>query len=120
MDCIRMKNMEFFGHTGCMPEEKENGQRFVVSVDITFGTIYGKITDSLNDTCDYSRVYEMVKKTVENDRGNLIEHLAYLIAGEVLKTEPRAVNVTVTVGKPDCPIDGRFETMEAVISRDRN
>ncbi len=119
MDLIRMKNMEFFGHTGCLPEEKENGQRFVVTCEIVFDTIYGKITDSLNDTCDYSAVYEKIRQTVESDRGNLIEHLAYVIAGEVLRMEPRAVNVTVTVSKPDCPIDGRFETMEAVIFRGR-
>ena len=120
MDTIRMKNMEFFGHTGCLPEAKKNGQKFVVTCEIFFESIQGKITDSLNDTVDYSAVYSKVRDVVESDMGNLIEHLAYQIAGEVLYMAPSAVSVTVTVSKPDCPIDGTFETMEAVITRDRS
>ena len=119
MDIIRMKNMEFFGHTGCMEEEKEKGQTFVVSCDICCDDIPGKVTDSLNDTCDYSKIYDRIRNIVEEDRGNLIEHLAYVIAGEVLYMAPKAKSVTVTVGKPECPIDGKFETMEVVITRDR-
>ena len=120
MEVIRMKNMEFFGHTGCLPEEKENGQKFVVTCEIYFENNMGKITDSLNDTVDYAAVYAKIKEIVENDHGNLIEHLAYVIAGEVLYIAHSAVNVTVTVSKPECPIDGKFETMEAVIFRGRN
>ncbi|SCW66464.1 dihydroneopterin aldolase [Ruminococcaceae bacterium YRB3002] len=119
MDIIRLKNMEFFGHTGCLPEEKENGQKFIVTCEIFYDQIRGRVTDSLNDTCDYSLVYSRVKKIVEEDRGNLIEHLAWVIAGDVLRTARDAVSVTVTVSKPDCPVDGKFETMEAVISRGR-
>ena len=119
MDIIRLKNMEFKGHTGCFEEEKINGQRFIVSCEIFYDRIQGRITDSLNDTCDYSVIYNRIKTIVENDHGNLIEHLAYVIAGDVLMNARGAKSVTVTVSKPDCPIDGVFETMEAVISRDR-
>ena len=119
MDIIRMKNMEFFGHTGCLPEEKKNGQKFVVSCEIFFDSIYGKVTDSLNDTCDYSKIYEIVKETVEGDYGNLIEHLAYEIGDKILNNARGAVKVTVTVSKPECPLDGVFETMETEITRER-
>lgn len=119
MDIIRMNNMEFFGHTGCLQEEKVNGQRFVVSCEIFCDSIKGKITDDLNDTIDYSVIFEEIKKTVEGDKGNLIEHLAYEIAGKVLYLARTASKARVTVAKPDCPIDGRFDSMEVVIERGR-
>ena len=119
MDSITLKNMEFFGHTGCLPEEKENGPRFVVTVVIVFEEIKGKVTDDLNDTCDYSKVFEKVKETVESDRSDLIEHLAYKIGGVVLDIAEGSAAVCVTVSKPDCPIDGKFETMEVSITRER-
>ena len=119
MDIIRMKDMEFFGHTGCLEEEKKNGQRFIVSCEIFCSDIKGKVTDDLNDTSDYSVIFEEIRKTVESDRGNLIEHLAYEIAGKVLYLARGASNVRVTVSKPDCPIDGRFDSMEVVIERGR-
>ena len=117
MDTIRMKEMEFYGHTGCLPEEKANGQRFVVTCEIIFDSIRGKITDDLNDTCDYSMLYGRIKEIVENDRSDLIEHLAYKIADDVLKNTRHPYMVRVKVSKPDCPIDGVFDTMEVEIER---
>ena len=119
MDTITLRSMEFFGHTGCLPEEKENGQRFVVSVVMLFDEIRGKVTDKLEDTCDYSKVFDKVKETVENDRSDLIEHLAYKIAGVVLDIAEESKCVVVTVSKPDCPIEGKFETMEVSVTRER-
>ena len=34
MDVITLKNMDFFGHTGVLPEEKENGQLFTVTAEL--------------------------------------------------------------------------------------
>ena len=31
MDSISLKEMKIYGYTGCLPEEKENGQFFFVS-----------------------------------------------------------------------------------------
>ena len=119
MDIIRMKGMEFYGHTGCLPEEKENGQKFVVTCEIFFDSIRGKITDDLNDTCDYSMLYGRIKDIVEDDRSDLIEHLAYKIADDVRKNARNSSMVRVKVSKPDCPIDGVFDTMEVEIERAR-
>ena len=119
MDIIRMKEMEFYGHTGCLPEEKEKGQRFVVTCEIRFDSIRGKITDSLNDTYDYSVLYSRIGKIVGEDRSDLIEHLAYKISEDVLRYCRTAAGVKVIVSKPDCPIDGVFDTMEVEIDRER-
>lgn len=119
MDSIVLKNMVFDGHTGCFEEEKINGQKFVISIEIFFDRIKGCKTDELSDTADYSVICEKTKEIVENDSGNLIEHLAGLIADMVLSKAPDAVSCTVTVGKPEAPVDAVFETMEVRIERTR-
>ena len=119
MDIIRLKNMEFYGHTGYYPEEEDKGQRFVISGEIFYENIRAKVTDDLRDTCDYSLIYSKIKDIVESDRSDLIEHLAYVIAGEVLYAAQGALRTIVTVGKPECPIEGSFETMEVTVTRDR-
>lgn len=111
-----MCDMEFFGHTGCLPEEKENGQTFVVTCDMGIDDIPGKYTDDLEDTIDYSVVYEVIRKVVESSYGNLIEHLAYEIGSEVVSCDPRIEEAVITVSKPQAPIEGTFRTMETTIT----
>ncbi|MBQ1894145.1 MAG: dihydroneopterin aldolase [Clostridiales bacterium] len=118
MAIIRMCDMEFYGYTGCLPEEKENGQVFIVSVVMECPGLEGCITDRLEDTVDYSKVYDTVKKTTERSDCNLIEFLANEIARKVLRVSDRIGRVTVTVSKPDAPIDGIFRTMEAEVTLD--
>ena len=119
MDRITLKNMVFFGHTGCFEEEKRNGQKFVITIEVFFDRITGCDTDKLEDTANYAVLCEKAKAIVESDTGNLIEHLAQQIADMVLKEVPEAVSCAVTVGKPDAPVDAVFETMEVRIERTR-
>lgn len=111
--------MEFEGHTGCFDFEKQNGQTFIVSLDIFADRIKGCYTDELSDTIDYSRIYEITGKIVNDDKGNLIECLAQKISDAVLESDDRIAKVTVTVSKPEAPIDGTFDTMEITIERSR-
>lgn len=120
MQIIRMCDMEFYGYTGFLSEEKENGQVFCVSCELRFDDILGAKTDRLEDTVDYSDVYDIVRDITENSSFNLIEHLAYVIGGTVLEKYSDIREITVTVSKPDAPIDGMFRTMETVITRKRD
>ncbi len=120
MDYITMKEMEFFGHTGCLPDEKENGQVFIVTVKMGLERIGGCKTDELDQTVDYSRVYETVKDEVTSSSCNLIEYLADRIANGVLSTEQMVDIVTVTVSKPHPPIVGIYKAMEVTVTRSRD
>lgn len=116
MDSISLKEMKIYGYTGCLPEEKENGQFFFVTVDMYFGDIPGRITDDLNDTVNYAEVYGIVEDIVSNGKFNLIEHMAYEVGRAVIAYSSLIDSVKVKVRKPDAPVDGEFESMETVIS----
>jgi len=120
VDRIRICDMKVFGHTGCLPEEKENGQFFIISCEMVIDDIKGKVTDDLEDTVDYSRIYKVIEERVSGSYYDLIEHLAYVIAGDVLEQDGSISEVTITVSKPDAPINGDFRTVETEITRRRN
>ena len=119
MDKIILKDMVFYGHTGVFEEEKIKGQKFVVTIELNFDRIKGCDTDLLSDTADYSVICDKAKVIVGNDFGNLIEHLAQLLANMVLDEVPAASSCKVTVGKPDAPVSAVFRTMEVIIERSR-
>ncbi len=119
MDKITLSRMEFEGHTGCLDFEKNDGQMFIVSLDLFVDRIRGCYTDELSDTIDYAMIFEVTKETVTSDSGNLIEALAQKIADNVLKADNRIEKVNVTVSKPQAPVKGIFETMEVSIERRR-
>ena len=119
MDHVKMCDMEFYGFTGCLPEEKEKGQVFVVTCDMGFEGLPGARTDELSGTVDYSEVYELIKDIVSSSRGNLIENLAYRLVECVLGYSELISEVSITVSKPSAPVDGVFRTMETTITRRR-
>lgn len=120
MDHLKMTEMTFHGYTGCLPEEKENGQTFIVSVDMAFSRNKGALTDNLEDTVNYAELYELIKKFVTTSKGNLIENLAYEIGLIVLNYTLLPDSVVVTVSKPDAPVEGMFKTMETSIEVKRS
>ena len=119
MDKIKLSKMEFEGHTGCLDFEKKDGQKFIVSLELFMDRIKGCYTDDLSDTVDYSKIYEITKEVVTEDKGDLIECLAQKISDAVLKADSRIAKVIVSVSKPDAPVKGIFETMEVTIVRRR-
>ena len=119
MDKIKLSKMEFEGHTGCLDFEKKDGQKFIVSLELFMDRIKGCYTDDLSDTVDYSKIYEITKEVVTEDKGDLIECLAQKISDAVLKADSRIAKVIVSVSKPDAPVKGIFETMEVTIERRR-
>jgi dihydroneopterin aldolase/2-amino-4-hydroxy-6-hydroxymethyldihydropteridine diphosphokinase len=116
MDRISLKEMKLFGYTGCLPEEKKNGQYFYVTVDMYFRDIPGRLTDDLKDTVNYANVYYMVEKLVSTTKFDLIEHLAYKIGRSVIAYSRLIDSVRVLVRKPDAPVDGTFDSMETEIT----
>ena len=65
MDTITIKGMHFYGYHGCLPEEQRTGQPFHVDAVLYADLSKAGASDELNDTIDYSRVYQLVQSIVE-------------------------------------------------------
>ena len=119
MDTITIKGMHFYGYHGCLPEEQRTGQPFHVDVVLHADLSKAGASDELNDTIDYSKVYQLVQSIVEGRTYRLIERLAAVIADEVLAAFPVDA-VRVAVHKPQAPIGGPFDDVAVTVERRRH
>ncbi|MDP7578698.1 MAG: dihydroneopterin aldolase, partial [SAR202 cluster bacterium] len=84
-DSIQLNGMSFYGYHGVSEAERELGQRFVVDLEIYRDLSLAGESDNLDDTVNYTDLYKMVKKIVEDSRHELLEGLAESIAKRVLE-----------------------------------
>ena len=84
MDYIHLKEMQFFGYHGVLPEENVLGQRFRANVSIAVDIKQAGETDELEHTVSYVGVYDICKEIIEGKRYKLIEAVAETIATRIL------------------------------------
>jgi 7,8-dihydroneopterin aldolase/epimerase/oxygenase len=120
-DRLSLLGMHFQGRHGVLPEEKVTAQPFEVDVVLHADLLTAADRDDLSSTVDYAALFDLVRAIVEGRSFDLIEALAGAIATAVLAaTDTAQVDaVEVRVRKPQAPIDGTFDTVEAALLRRR-
>lgn len=98
MDRIALEGMVFSGRHGVRPAEREQAQEFTVDVKLDADLLQAGLSDRVEDTVDYRRVYAIAKEVVEGESVQLIETLAQRIAEGVLDLK-RVAAVSVQVAK---------------------
>jgi dihydroneopterin aldolase len=116
MDELALTGLECWGHHGVFEHERREGQRFVVDLVLGFDAAPAAASDNLSETLDYGSLALSVKAAVEKDPVDLIETLAHRIA-EVCLLDSRVEWASVTVHKPDAPIDATFADVALTIIR---
>jgi dihydroneopterin aldolase len=119
VDKILLRGLEFFGRHGCLEAERVLGQKFVVDVEVAVNLSRAGNSDSLADTLDYVRVFEIAREEIEGEPRNLLEAVATRIAQRVLEDE-RAQSIRVRIAKPHValPATLRFLGVEIVRTRE--
>jgi dihydroneopterin aldolase len=118
-DRIELRGMRFLGRHGVTLEERMEPQPFEVDVVMWASLDAAVRSDDLTDTVDYSAVFGVVAEIVQGRSFRLIEALAGSIIEAVLESQPLVESVEVRVRKPQAPLPGTFDTVEAVVCRDR-
>lgn len=116
MDKIILRDMEFFGYHGLLPEETRLGQTFLVDLELYLDLRTAGKSDNRDHTVNYAEVFELVKKIVEGPPRKLIEAVAEDIATAVLE-QFFVQQVAVKVKKPSAPVPGHFAYMAVEITR---
>ena len=117
-DLIRLRGLRARGFHGVLPQERENGQPFVVDVALEVDTAPAAASDALIDTVDYAGLSERLLDVVNGEPVNLIETLAERLAALCL-ADPRVEAVTVEVHKPEAPVTVPVEDISVTIRRPR-
>ena len=120
-DRLSLLGMRFEARHGVHPEEKVTPQPFEVDLVLHADLSAAAERDDLDATVDYSSLSTLVRSIVEGRSHDLIESLAGSIAEAVLSATDASVvgSVEIRVRKPEAPIDGEFDTVEAALVRHR-
>lgn len=118
-DLLTITGLEVFAHHGVFDFERENGQRFVIDVELALDTSAAAGDDDLAQTVHYGELAVEISEAVAADPVDLIETLAERVAGVVL-AHPPVERVRVVVHKPDAPIPVPFADVSITIVRHRD
>jgi dihydroneopterin aldolase len=117
-DSIRLTGLRIFAHHGVLDFERENGQEFIIDLEISVDLAPAAASDDVTKTIHYGELAEAVYAAVQADTVDLIETVAERVAAIALSYE-RAALVTVTIHKPAAPITVPFGDVSVTITRSR-
>lgn len=114
IDSITLSGLTATGFHGVFPEERRDGQPFVV--DVTMSLSVDTDSDSLATTVNYAEIAAAVEEIITGEPVNLVETVAGRIAQRCLE-HPLVEEVSVTVHKPQAPLPQTFDDVAVTIHR---
>ena len=120
MEKIIIKGLKLFAYHGVNPEEKVDGQNFVLDITALLNADIAKASDNVDDTVSYAKIIKTARAVFTERSYDLIEVAANKVGVEIMKQYPRLQQVTVLLMKPEAPIKANFEyvAVEETITRD--
>ena len=119
LDRIVLTGLRAKGFHGVLPEERRQGQDFVVDVVLHLDTRAAAADDDLTATVHYGELARALADVVRGEPVDLLETLAARLA-RVALGNPRVSATDVTVHKPSAPIDEEFVDVAVTIRRRRD
>lgn len=118
-DLIRVTGIRAKGYHGVFPEEKREGQDFLIDVAIEIDLRSAAENDDLTQTVSYAELTGDVVARITGPSFDLIETLAERIAEDALARD-RVRSVEVTVHKPQAPVGHQINDVSVTITRERD
>lgn len=116
MDTIHIKGLRLFAYHGVNPEEKRDGQTFLLDIQLHAGLSQARHSDRLDDTVNYAAVVKAVRAAFTQESFDLIERAAQAVCDAVLGNFPA---VDVLLKKPEAPVNAEFDYMAVEVSQRR-
>ena len=120
MEKIIIKGLKLFAYHGVNPEEKVDGQNFMLDITATLNADRAKQTDNVDDTVSYAKILKTARAVFCEKSYDLIETAANKVGMAIMEAYPALNSVTVLLMKPEAPIKAEFEyvAVEETINRE--
>lgn len=118
-DHISLIGISATGFHGVFPEERRDGQIFLVDLVLSVDLKPAGESDDLTKTINYASVAKSVVEEITGEPLSLIEALAHRISNRVLGEFPLIDSILVTVHKPDAPVGINFKDISVTIERSK-
>ena len=116
MDKIIVKGLKLFAYHGVNPEEKVDGQNFILDITAELDASAAKVSDNVDDTVSYAKIIKTARAAFTERSYDLIEAAANKVGMEIMKLYPALDSVTVFLKKPEAPIKAEFDYVAVEIS----
>ena len=115
-DRITLTGLRVRGHHGVLPQERRDGQDFVVDAVLHLDLRPAGETDDLARTVHYGELAERLAAVVSGEPVDLLETLAARLA-DVCLAAGAVERVELTVHKPSAPIALEFVDVSVTVVR---
>lgn len=106
---IIIKNLKIFAYHGVRPEEKVNGQNFLIDLTYSLDKNSYDNSDKIEHTLSYSDVIRVIKKSMTVKSFNLIETAADYICKTLFENFTEIERIQIVLKKPEAPVNADFE-----------
>ena len=120
MDKIIIENLNLFACHGVNPEEKRDGQNFLLTMTCQIDLDTPSKTDDLNDTVSYAQIIKKARAAFCETSYDLIERAAAAVCDAIFENFPKIGEITLLLKKPEAPIKADFEYVAVEITRKRS
>lgn len=119
MDKIKISNLRVFAYHGVNPEEKRDGQLFVLDITAHIDLSKAAESDDLNDTVSYAKMIKTARRVMQSKSNDLLESTAQQVIDALFEEFPPIQEVEVLLKKPDAPIKADFDWVAVELCRKR-
>ena len=100
---IKLEKLVFFGFHGINNSEIKNGQNFVLDIVINYNLPNN--SDDIKNFIDYIELYNLIKKSFEEKRFNLLESLGAKILKDIRRKYKTIFYIKINMRKPSIILD---------------
>jgi 7,8-dihydroneopterin aldolase/epimerase/oxygenase len=115
---IELRGIVLHGYHGVLEEERREGQRFLVDVELDLAAEDAAVSDRIEDAVDYRDVVARVREVSDARAYHLLEAFAAALADALLAGFP-VTAARVRVRKPDVVLDPPVEYAAVSVVRER-
>ena len=121
MEKIIIKGLKIKAFHGVNPQEKIDGQNFILDITAELDVKKAQLSDNVDHTVSYSDIIKTTTAVFTEKSYNLIETAANKVGMDIMRTYPKLRSVTVLLKKPEAPIKADFEyvAVEDTITREQ-
>ena len=120
MDKILIRGLRIFAFHGVNPEEKEDGQLFIIDLTASLDLRGPCETDRLETTVSYAKIIKTIRRVMQSGKNDLLEFTAQQVINAIFAEYPLVQQVEIRLKKPNAPIRADFNYVAVELIRGRN
>ena len=119
MDKIVIKALKVFAYHGVNPEEKVDGQNFVLDITAYISLKEAGFSDNIEDTVSYAKILKTAVRVMNENKYDLLERVAHRVVEQIFLDFESIQKIDICLKKPEAPIKADFDYVGVEISRSR-